>query len=249
MPKCFMLQPGMAMGTHRRRQQPRAPFYYSEAIQAPRHPFYRKLNEVLQRAGPDEFAERQCQRFYAERRGRPSLAPSVYLRLMLVGFFDGLASERAIAWRAADSLSVREFLGYGLEEATPDHVTLSRTRRLIDAETHQQVFGWVLRRLAAAGLIKGKTLSVDATTLEANAAMRSIVRRDTGESYTEYLQRLAAAEGLEAEDAAALRRMDRKRSKQVSNTEWANPHDPEAEITRLRDGRTALAYKVERAGR
>jgi hypothetical protein len=139
---------------------------------------------------------------------------------------------------------VREFLGYGLEEATPDHVTLSRTWRLIDAETHQQVLGWVLRQLAA-GLIQGQTIGVNATTLEAHAAMRSIVRRDTGESYTEYLKRLAAAEGLEAEDAAALRRMDRKRSKQVSNAEWVNPHDPEAEITRLKDGRTALAYKVE----
>jgi transposase len=202
---------------------------------------------VLQRAGFDEFAERQCQRFYAERRGRPSLAPGVYFRLMLVGFFEGLDSERAIAWRAADSLSVREFLGYGLEEATPDHVTLSRTRRLIDGETHQRVFGWVLRQLAAAGLIEGQTIGVDATTLEANAAMRSIVRRDTGESYSEYLKRLAAAEGLEAEDAAALRRMDRRRSKRVSNAEWVNPHDPEAEITRLKDGRTALAYKVEQA--
>jgi transposase len=187
----------MAMGTHRHRQRPRALFYYPDAIQAPGHPFYRKLNEVLQRAGFDEFAERQCRRFYAERRGRPSLAPGVYFRLMLVGFFEGLDSERAIAWRAADSLSVREFLGYGLEEATPDHVTLSRTRRLIDAETHQQVFGWVLRQLAAAGLLQGKTIGVDAITLEAHAAMRSIVRRDTGESYTEYLQRLAAAEGLE----------------------------------------------------
>ncbi|MEO9365071.1 MAG: transposase [Nitrososphaera sp.] len=148
-------------------------------------------------------------------------------------------------WLAVDSLSVREFLGYGLEEATPDHVTLSRTRRRIDGETHQRVFGWVLRQLAAAGLIEGQTIGVDATTLEANAAMRSIVRRDTGESYSEYLKRLAAAEGLQAEDAAALRRMDRRRSKQVSNAEWVNPHDPEAEITRLKDGRTALAYKVE----
>ncbi|MDW8356226.1 MAG: transposase [Bryobacterales bacterium] len=235
------------MGTHRHRQRPQALFYHAELVQAPGHPFYRKLNQVLKKAGFDEFCEHECRGFYAERRGRPSLPPGVYFRLMLVGFFEGLDSERAIAWRAADSLSVREFLGYGLDEATPDHVTLSRTRRLIDAETHQRVFGWVLRELARAGRIQGKTIGVDATTLEANAAMRSIVRRDTGESYTEYLKRLAAAEGLAGADAAVLRRMDRKRAKQVANAEWVNPHEPEAEITRLKDGRTALAYKVEQA--
>lgn len=235
------------MGTHRHRQRPGALFYHTELVQAPGHPFYRKLNEVLRAAGFDEFCERECQRFYAERRGRPSLPPGVYFRLMLVGFFEGLDSERAIAWRAADSLSVREFLGYGLDEATPDHVTVSRTRRLIDGETHQRIFAWVLAQLARAGLIQGKTIGVDATTLEANAAMRSIVRRDTGESYQEYLERLAATAGLEAPDRAALRRMDRRRAKQVSNAEWVNPHDREAEITRLKDGRTGLAYKVEEA--
>ena len=147
----------------------------------------------------------------------------------------------------ADSLTLREFLRIGLDERTPDHVTISRTRRLIGAEAHQQVFGWVLKRLARGGLMKGKTIGIDSTTLEANAAMKSIVRRDTQEGYREYLKRLAEAEGAEATDAAALRRMDRKRPKKMRNQEWVNPNDREAEITRLKDGRTALAYKTEQA--
>ena len=151
------------------------------------------------------------------------------------------------AWRTADSLSLRQFLSYGMDEATPDHVTISRTRRLLDAETHQRVFGWVLEQLARKGLVKGKTIGVDSTTLEANAAMRSIVRRDTQESYTGYLKRLAEAAELQTTDAAGLRRMDRKRAKTMSNQDWISPADPEAEITRLKDGRTALAYKAEQA--
>ncbi len=164
---------------------------------------------------------------------------------MVVGSLQGLESKQAIAWRAADSLSVREFLGYGLDEAAPRHVTVSRTGRLIDSGTHQRVFAWVPAQLARAGLIQGKTIRVDATTLEANAAMRSIVRRDAGESYREYLERLAAGAGLEAADPAVLRRMDGKRAKQLANAEWVSAH--EAEATRLRDGRTGLAYKVEEA--
>jgi transposase len=166
---------------------------------------------------------------------------------MMIGFFEGIDSERGIAWRVADSLTLRQFLQIGLDERTPDHVTISRTRRLISAAAHQQVFGWVLKRLARGGLLKGKTIGIDSTTLEANAAMKSIVRRDTQESYTEYLKRLAQAEGVEAEDPAAVRRMDRKRAKHMSNEDWMNPHDPEAEIARLKDGRTALAYKAEQA--
>jgi transposase len=166
---------------------------------------------------------------------------------MMIGFFEGLDSERGIAWRLADSLTLREFLSIGLDEKTPDHVTISRTRRLIDAETHQRIFTWVLERLAQGGLIQGKTIGVDSTTLEANAAMKSIVRRDTGESYTAYLKRLAEADGMETKDAAALLRMDRKRTKRTSNEDWESPSDGEAEITKLKDGRTALAYKAENA--
>jgi len=165
----------------------------------------------------------------------------------MIGFFEGIDSERGVAWRLADSLTLRQFLSIGLDETTPDHVTISRTRRLIDGDTHQKIFTWVLERLAQGGLVKGKTIGVDSTTLEANAAMKSIVRRDTGESYVEYLKRLAKAEGIDTQDAAGLRRMDRKRKKRMSNEIWENPNDPDSEITRLKDGRTALAFKAENA--
>ena len=237
----------MAMGTRGTRRRQEELFYAAEMAAAPGHPFYKRLNETLDAAGFDGFCEERCRSFYHDRLGRPSLAPGVYFRLQLIGFFEGVDSERGIAWRVADSLSLRRFLGYGLDEATPDHVTISRTRRLLDAETHQAVFRWVLERLAGAGLLKGKTIGVDATTLEANAAMRSIVRRATGESYREHLKKLAAADG-EASDPAALRRKDRKRTKKrVSNKEWVNPHDREAEIAKMKDGRTRLAYKAEQA--
>lgn len=235
------------MGTRKKRERQEPLWYRSELPEAPGHPFYRRLNQILDRARFDGFCEQHCRRFYHEKLGRPSLVPGMYFRLMTIGFFEGIDSERGIAWRVADSLTLRQFLGIGLDERTPDHVTISRTRRLIDAATHQQVFGWVLEQLARGGLVKGKTIGVDSTTLEANAAMKSIVRRDTQESYTGYLQRLAAAEGVNAEDAAAVRRMDRKRCKKMSNDDWVNPNDPEAEITRLKDGRTALAYKAEQA--
>jgi transposase len=201
----------------------------------------------LDNAQFDPFCETSCASFYHQKLGRPSLPPGQYFRIMMIGFFEGLDSERGIAWRLADSLTLRHFLSIGLDEKTPDHVTISRTRRLIDGETHQRIFTWVLERLAQAGLIKGKTIGVDSTTLEANAAMKSIVRRDTGESYMTYLKRLAEAEGIDAKDAAALLRMDRKRKKKTSNEDWKNPSDEEAEITKLKDGRTALAYKAENA--
>lgn len=235
------------MGTRRRRQRQEELWYRRDLAEAPGHPFYRRLNEVLEQAGFDEFCEARCRQFYHEKLGRPSLAPGMYFRVMLIGFFEGIESERGIAWRVADSLCLRQFLQIGLDERTPDHVTISRTRRLMDEATHQEVFGWVLRQVARAGLLRGKTIGIDATTLEANAAMKSIVRRDTEESYTEYLKRLGEAAGLEASDEAALRRMDRRRKKKGSNEEWVNLHDPEAEITRLKNGRTALAYKAEHA--
>ena len=168
------------------------------------HPFYARLNRVLDDAGFDPFVEAQCAPFYADGIGRPSLAPGRYFRLLLLGYFEGLDSERAIAWRAADALSIRQFLDFALHEAPPDHSPLSRTRRLIDVETHQAVFTWVLQRLADAHLVQGHTIGIDATTLEANAAMRSIVRRDTGESYDAFLTRLAEASGLAAPTRAEL---------------------------------------------
>src|SRR2546426_1286005 len=219
----------------------------SDLPASPGHPFYARLNAVLDTAGFDRFVEEQCRPFYAPVMGRPSLAPGQYFRLLLVGYFEGLDSERGIAWRAADSLAVRHFLGLGLDEAAPDHSTISRTRRLIDVEAHQAVFTWVQERLVEAHLLRGKTLAVDATTLEANAAMRSIVRRDTGESYQQFLTRLAKASGLKTPTREALARLDRRRKKRTADAEWVNPSDPDAKVTQMKDGRTHLAHKVEHA--
>ena len=234
------------MGKRKRRQEGMW-VTASDLPKSPGHPFYQRLNRVLDEAGFDRFAEKRCEEFYAGQVGRPSLLPGRYFRLMLVGYFEGLDSERGMAWRAADSLGVRSFLGLGLDERGPDHSTISRTRRLIDVETHQEVFGWVLERLAEAGLVKGKTVVVDGTTLEANAAMRSIVRRDTGEAYQEYLTRLAKAAGIRTPTRAALARLDRRRKKKGSNEEWKSPSDPDAKITKMKDGRTHLAHKAEHA--
>src|SRR5213593_846152 len=236
----------MAMG---KRTSEQAPMWVAatELPVSPSHPFYARLNTILEEAGFDRFAEEQCQQFYAPVMGRPGLPPGRYFRLLLVGYFEGLDSERGIAWRAADSLAVRHFLGLGLDEAAPDHSTISRTRRLIDVEAHQAVFTWVQERLVEARLLRGKTIAVDATTLEANAAMRSIVRRDTGESYQQFLTRLAAASGLKTPTRAALARLDRRRKKRTSNAEWVNPSDPDAKVTQMKDGRTHLAHKVEHA--
>src|SRR6058998_1982849 len=214
---------------------------------SPGHPFYARLNAILDEAGFDRFAEEQCGQFYAATMGRPSLEPGRYFRLLLVGYFEGLDAERGIAWRAADSLAVRRFVRLGIEDAAPDHTTISRTRRLIDVDTHRAIFTWVQQRLVAAGLLKGRTIAIDATTLEANAAMRSIVRRDTGESYQEFLTRLAAASGIKTPTRAALARLDRRRKKRTSNTDWENPSDPDAKITKMKDGRTHLAHKAEHA--
>jgi transposase len=214
---------------------------------SPGHPFYARLNHMLDEAGFDQFAEKQCREFYAPVMGRPSLPPGRYFRLLLVGYFEGLDSERGIAWRAADSLAVRSFVGLGLEAAAPDHSTISRTRRLIAVETHRAIFTWVQERLATAGLLKGRTVAIDATTLEANAAMRSIVRRDTGESYQQFLTRLATESGIKTPTREALARLDRRRKKRTSNQDWQSPSDPDAKITKMKDGRTHLAHKAEHA--
>ena len=211
------------------------------------HPFYERLNRILEAAGFDAFVEGLCAQFYAAKMGRPSLAPGRYFRLLLIGYFEGLDSEREIAWRAADSLGLRAFLRLALPASPPDHSTISRTRRLFSVEAHQAVFGWVLEQLAEAGLVSGKTLGIDATTLEANAAMRSIVRRDTGEDYTAFLTRLAQASGIETPTAADLARFDRKRKKKTSNKDWTHPHDPAAKVAKMKDGSTHMAHKVEHA--
>lgn len=211
------------------------------------HPFYERLNDLLTGHEFDRFVEGKCRRFYAARIGQPGLAPGIYFRLLLIGYFEGIGSERGIAWRAGDSLSIRAFVGIPLEKNAPDHTTISRTRRLVDVETHREVFAWILGLLADAGLVKGKQIGIDATTLEANAAMRSIVRRDNGESYEEFLKGLAQQSGIATPTREDLARVDRKRKKKGSNQEWVNPNDGDARITRMKDGSTHLAHKAEHA--
>ena len=231
----------------RKRQQKAMWVSASELPKSPGHPFYVRLNQALESAGFDGFVEKACRGFYAPVLGRPGLSPGRYFRMLLLGYFEGLDSERGIAWRAADSLAIRSFLGLELDEAAPDHSTISRNRRLIDVETHRQVFTWIQERLAEAGLLVGKTVSIDGTTLEANAAMRSIVRQDTGESYQEFLKGLAKESGIKTPSRAALARLDRRRQKKGSNEEWRSPSDPDAKITKMKDGRTHLAHKAEHA--
>jgi transposase len=236
----------MSLGKREREKQEAMWIEVSSLATPGGHPFYERLNALLDKRKFDGFAADACRRFYA-KTGRPGLAPAVYFRLLLVGYFEGIDSERGIAWRAADSLTLRSFLGYGWSDATPDHSTISRTRRLIDVETHRTVFGWVLKVLAEEGLLKGNTVAIDGTTLEANAALRSIVRRDTGEAYDDFLKRLAKESGIETPTREQLARLDRKRPKKGSNDDWRNPHDPDARITKMKDGRTHLAHKAEHA--
>jgi transposase len=238
----------MAMG--RRKKRVRQAGLWTPTAALPvgaSHPFYQRLNQILDEKKFDEYVEAICEDFYAGEVGRPGLSPGIYFRLLMVGYFEGIDSERGIAWRASDSLSIRSFVRIALDESVPDHSTISRTRRLMDVETHQAVFQWVLQVLAEKKLLKGTTIGVDATTLEANAALRSIVRRDTGERYDEFLMRLAKESGIETPTREQLSKLDRKRPKKGSNDDWTHPHDPDARITKMKDGRTHLAHKAEHA--
>ena len=242
---------GMAMGKRPAARQA-APMWVDTADLPTNdgHPYFEWLNRVLADSGFDAFVEELCAAFYADRLGRPSLRPGRYFRMLFIGYFEGKSSERGIAWRVADSLSLRSFLDLELTEAAPDHSTLSRTRRRIDVETHEAVFTWILERLSAAGLVRGKTVGIDATTLEANAAMRSIERRDTGESYEAFVRSLAEASGVETPTRADLARFDRSRkNKKTSNKEWKSPQDPDAKVAKMKDGRTHLAHKARARGR
>ena len=239
----------MAMGTRRKREKQQDLWIATnDVVETPANAFYDRLNQILDEHNFDAKVERLCRKFYKKSAyGRPSMAPGVYFRCLLIGYFEGLDSERGIAWRTADSLSLRKFLGYALDETTPDHSTISRTRRLFWLETHKAVFGWVLKVLTEEGLVSGRTVSIDATTLEANAALKSIVRRDNGQSYNDYLKELAKAAGMENPTREQLARLDRKRKKKGSNQEWTSPSDPDARISRMKDGRTHLAHKAEHA--
>jgi transposase len=236
------------MGTRKQRER-QADLWIAtaEIVETPGHAFYERLNELFSEHSFDRRLEHLCRRFYRGRYGRPSMAPGVYFRLLLIGYFEGLDSERGIAWRVADSLSLRRFIGYGIDEKTPDHSTISRTRRLFWLSTHRAVFTWVLKVLAEEGLVVGQTVSVDATTLEANAAMRSIVRRSGGQSYEAFVTALAEAEGIVEPSREQLARFDRKRKKTTSNRDWRHPHDPDSRVTKMKDGRTHLAHKAEHA--
>ena len=241
----------MAMGKRTERQE--SLFITTDKLaRGGGHPFYRKLNGLLAEAGFDRWVEDRCRQYYAqeEQRGQPSIPPGVYFRMLLVGYFEGIDSQRGIAWRCADSLGLRQFLGIPLDEATPDHSTLTNTRRRLPPEVFDEVFQFVLAIAAQKKLLDVQTVGVDSTTLEANAAMKSIVRRDTGEDWRTYVARLMRAEGLleadEEPNDEDLRRYDKKRkNKKVSNDEWVSKSDPEARITKLKDGRTHLAYKAE----
>ena len=238
----------MAMGTRKKRER-QEDFWVvsSEVVGTPAHAFYDRLNQILDQHHFDRNVEQLCRRYYKDRRGRPSITPGVYFRSLLLGYFEGIDSERGIAWRLADSLSLRKFIAYALTEETPDHSTISRTRRLYSVETHKAVFRWVLKILCEEGLVEGKTVSIDATTLEANAAPRSLVRRDNGQKYDDYLKDLAKAAGIDNPTREQLARLDRKRKKKGSNKEWKNPHDGDARIAKMKDGSTHLVHKAEHA--
>lgn len=219
----------------------------SSLPKSPGHVFYRKLNQLLAEAQFDRTVEELCRPSYHSHLGRPSIPPGVYFRMLLVGYFEGIGSQRGIAWRCADSLSLRQFLGIPLTEETPDHSSLTRVRDRLPLEVHEAVFQFVLKLVVEKGLLRAKTVAVDSTTLEANAAMKAIVRRDTGEDWNAYLRRLLQEqEGVENPTDEELRRFDKKRKdKRVPNEEWMSPSDPESRIAKLKDGRTHLAYKAE----
>ena len=237
----------MALGRQKERQADLM-IGWAELPRSPGHAFYDRLQAVLAEAGLDGLAEGQCAPRYASKRGRPSLPPGRYFRMHLVGYFEGIDSERGLEWRCADSLSLREFLRLGSTESSPDHSWLSKTRSRLPLEVHEAVFAWVLARLAEHGLIKGDRIGVDASTMEANAALRAIVRRDTGEGYRAMLERMAQESGIATPTAEDLIRLDRQRTgKRLLNEEWVSETDPEARIARMKDGTTHLAYKPEHA--
>ena len=234
----------MALG---KRQQKQIELFIvrDQIVRTAAHPFYTKLNAVLAEGEFDAKVEALCEPCYAEG-GRPGIPPGIYFRMLFIGYFEGLDSQRGIAWRCADSLSLREFLGYEVTEPTPVHVSMTMIRKRLPQSVYEEVFKLVLGWLAQKKLLRGKTVGIDATTLEANAAMKSIVRREDGADWKEYLRELAHADGIENPTDEELRKFDRKRKgKKTSNKEWVSKTDPDSRITKMKDGRTHLAYKAE----
>lgn len=232
----------MAMGHN----QPTAPFS-ATLPQGHGQPFYQKLEAILVEHDFDRFVEQRCTKFYARKRGRPSFPPGLYFRILMMGYFEGLGSERAMAWRLQDSLSLRAWLGFGPLDAVPVYKTLANTRRRLSLRAHRDVFRWVLCRLGEAGLLCGRTLGIDASTIEANAALKSLVRRDSGHSYEQFVDGLLRAAGVANPTPEDRRRIDRTRKKKLRNDDWVNPHDPQARVIKLKDGRTHLGFKDEQA--
>ena len=241
----------MAMGKRSGEQQQDLFLTYDKLPRSPGHVFYQKVNVLLREAGFDAYVEALCEPHYAQGKGRPSVPPGVYFRMLLVGYFEGINSQRGIAWRCSDSLSLRAFLGIPAGEESPDHSSLSYIRNRLPPAVHEAVFVWFLKLAREKKLLKGKTVAVDSTTLEANAAMKSIVRRDTGEDWKDYLARLMQEQGLIGQDEARpsdeeLRTFDKgRKDKKVSNEEWESETDPDSRIARMKDGTTHLAYKAE----
>ena len=221
---------------------------WAEIPRSPGHAFYDRLQSLLKEAGFDVFVEDVCKPYYAARMGAPSLPPGRYFRLHMVGYFEGIDSERGIVWRCSDSLSLRDFLRLANRDKVPDHSWLSKTRSRLPHEVHEKVFAWVLNLVAERGLVKGERIGVDGSTMEANAALRTIVRRDTGEIYRQMLTRMAEESGVATPTIDDLIRLDRKRKgKKLSNEDWTSPTDPDAKIARMKDGTTHLAFKPEHA--
>jgi transposase len=230
----------MAMG----HKQP-APPPVESLPQGQGQPFYQHLEAFLTAHDFDGFVEDKCRKFYAKKRGRPSHPPGLYFRALLMGYFEGLGSERAIAWRIQDSMSLRAWLGFSPAQKVPVHSTLSHTRQRISLPAHRDVFRWVLARLGEEGLLCGRTLGIDASTIQANASLKTLVRREGGQNYQQFLDGLLQAAGVKHPTAEDRRRLDRTRKKKLSNKEWKSPHDPHARILKLKDGRTRLGYKDE----
>lgn len=222
---------------------------HDEIPRGPGHAFYDKVNEVLRKRGFDTFVEAKCAKFYAKNKGRPSIPPGVYFRMLFVGYFEGIGEERRICWRVADSLSLRDFVGIPLSETVPNHSSMTRIRQRIDVDTMELVFQWIIQVLREAKVLKGMSIGIDATNLEASASMRSLVRRENGLTYKQYIHQLAEEEceeeGEDGPDDKEARRRDRKREKKTSNKEWKSPTDPDAGIARMKNGTTRVAYKAE----
>lgn len=221
----------------------------AEIVSTPAGGFYQKLDEALSSFGFGDRVRALCEPFYCTDEsvgGRPGIDPEVYFKMLLVGFFEDISSERGIATRCGDSLSIRQFLHYSLTETTPHHSSFTRIRQRLDDSVYDDVFGLILAALKEQNLLKGKNIAIDASTIEANASLKSLEHRMTGEAYRQYVKRLAKEAGVDTDDPAAVSRFDKKRpGRKTSNKDWQNPHDPDAKIGPTKRGSMRMIYKPE----